>query len=500
VSAPPGPRSLEGLARAAGELVRELRGDPATLVGGIAYDSGAVQPGDLFVAVVGLSNDGHAYAGRALAAGAAAVCVERPLDLGVPELIVTDARRALARVAASFYDRPSEDLLLLGVTGTNGKTTTAYLLQSILDAAGHTTGLIGTIETRIAGEARPGVRTTPESLDLQRLLAEMRTRGVDAAAMEVTSHALVLHRIEGVRLASAAFTNLTQDHLDFHADMNEYFAAKRSLFVPESVAAGATNLDDPYGRKLLDAPVEMLGFGLSADADVRAHDVSASPSGSEFVVATPAGELEVATTLVGGFNVSNCLAACATALQAHIEPGAIEEGIARLRAVPGRFEAVDRGQPFAVVVDYAHTPDSLDNVLGEARRVALRSGGRVLCLFGCGGDRDRAKRPLMGAVAARLADIVVVTSDNPRSEDPDAIIGHILEGVVAARADGADAVIADRREAIARALALAAPGDVVVLAGKGHESGQQLADRTIPFDDRSVAARELEALGWGRRA
>jgi UDP-N-acetylmuramoyl-L-alanyl-D-glutamate--2,6-diaminopimelate ligase len=488
--------SLERLARAAGDLVVELP-TAAKSVTGLAYDAGTVRPGDLFFCIVGLRADGHEFAEQALSAGAVALCVERSLGLDVPEIVVTDTRRALARLAAEFYGHPGDDLVLLGVTGTNGKTTTAYLLESILGVAGYATGLIGTIETRVAGESRPGVRTTPESLDLQRLLAAMRERDVGAVAMEVTSHALALHRVETLRFACAGFTNMSQDHLDFHADMEDYFAAKRSLFVPERAEAGAVNVDDPYGRRLRNATgVATVGFGLADDADVRAQRVTTSSSGSEFVVSSPVGELKIATTLVGGFNVSNCLAACACALQAGIEPNAIEDGIARLHAVPGRFEAVDRGQPFTVVVDYAHTPDSLDNVLREARRMARLQHGRVLCLFGCGGDRDRAKRPLMGAVAARLADVVVVTSDNPRSEDPEAIIGAILEGVLAERPQGPDATLVDRREAIGRLLVGAWPGDVAVIAGKGHEAGQQIAGATVPFDDRVVATEVLASLGW----
>jgi UDP-N-acetylmuramoyl-L-alanyl-D-glutamate--2,6-diaminopimelate ligase len=487
---------LDALAAAAGDLLVAAPGAEMAVTG-IAFASEAVVPGDLFFCIPGTRRDGHDFAPEAVRAGAAALCVARPLRLGPPEIVVSDPRRALGRIAAAFYGHPSAELVVLGVTGTNGKTTTAYLLDSILAAAGHATGVIGTIETRIAGRARPGVRTTPESADLQALFAEMRAAGVGAVAMEVTSHALTLHRVEGVRFAAAAFTNLSQDHLDFHASMEDYFAAKRSLFTPERARAGAINVDDPYGRRLASgARVPVIGFGLARDAEVRAVDVVAGPHGTDLVALTPRGEIKVSTPLVGGFNLSNCLAACACALQADVPLGAIEEGIARLRAVPGRFEAVARGQPFAVVVDYAHTPASLDNVLREARAMAARAGGRVLCVFGCGGDRDRGKRPLMGAVGARLADVVVVTSDNPRSEDPVAIIDAILKGVVAERAEGADRVLVDRREAIGAAISAARPGDVVVIAGKGHERGQEAAGRVVAFDDREVAAEALAARGW----
>ncbi|HEY7874227.1 MAG TPA: UDP-N-acetylmuramoyl-L-alanyl-D-glutamate--2,6-diaminopimelate ligase [Actinomycetota bacterium] len=491
------PVSIDRLAAAADELLVRIDGDPSTTVTGVAYDSRAVGPGDLFFCVPGAVSDGHDWAPTAVAAGAAALCVERPTGAGGPEIVVTDARRAMALVGAEAYGRPADRLTLLGVTGTNGKTTTAFMLERILAADGRTTGLIGTIETRIAGERRAGVRTTPESLDLQRLFADMVDSGVDSVAMEVTSHALALHRVEGLRFASAAFTNLSQDHLDFHADMEDYFEAKRSLFTPERSIKGATNVDDPYGRRLLEnAGVPVIGFGAAAGADVRAEDVDLGPSSTTFTLVTPAGSRSVRIALAGHFNVSNALAAAAAGHQAGIELDAIAEGLETLGAVPGRFESVDAGQPFSVLVDYAHTPDSLDNVLRAARPLARAGGGRVICLFGCGGDRDRGKRPLMGAVAARLADYVIVTSDNPRSEDPEAIIGEILEGVLAERPDGPDVVTPDRAAAIGAGLEVAQSGDVFVIAGKGHEQGQQFADRTIDFDDRVVAREGLAGLGW----
>jgi UDP-N-acetylmuramoyl-L-alanyl-D-glutamate--2,6-diaminopimelate ligase len=484
--------TLASLASSAGDILIAAEFQDAASVTGVAYDSRAVRRGDLFFCVVGLTSDGHDHAPEAISSGASALCVERPLGLGVPEIEVSDSRIAMARLSAAFFGRPADELLMLGITGTNGKTTTAYLIESILSAAGHTTGLIGTIETRIAGERRPGLRTTPESLDLQALLSAMRERGVDSVAMEVTSHALALHRVEGVRFAAAAFTNLSQDHLDFHTDMEDYFAAKRSLFVPSRVRAGATNLDDPYGRKLIDvSDVEMISFGTAPDADVHPERVRAGPWGQEFVAITPAGDLKISTSLIGAFNQSNCLAAIAVAQQAGIAADAIESGLAAVRGVPGRFEAVDAGQPFAVIVDYSHKPAALDNVLREARGIASDAGGKVLVTFGCGGDRDRAKRPLMGAIAARLADVVIVTSDNPRSEDPNAIIDSILEGVAAERAEGPDAVIVDRREAIEALIGRARAGDVVVIAGKGHETGQRIGSTTFPFDDREVARDAL---------
>jgi UDP-N-acetylmuramoyl-L-alanyl-D-glutamate--2,6-diaminopimelate ligase len=492
-------KGIGDLADATGDLLVRLDAPRDLEVGGLSFDSRRVEPGDLFFCIPGAVTDGHRFAGAAMAAGAVATCVERSVGAG-PEIVVADARRAMALIAAEYLGNPGRSMELLGVTGTNGKTTTAYLLESILRAAGRTPALIGTIETRVGATVRPGVRTTPESLDLQRMLADFRSAGADSVAMEVTSHALALHRVEGLVFEAAAFTNLSQDHLDFHSSMEDYFEAKRSLFTKQRVRRAAVNLDDPHGRRLLaDAEVPCVGFGTAADATVRAEQVSIGPHGSDFLLSTPEGEAKITTTLVGRFNVSNCLAAAATALQAGLALPEIEAGIRALSAVPGRFESVDAGQPFGVVVDYAHTPDSLDNVLRAARDMASRAEGRVLVAFGCGGDRDRGKRPLMGAVAGRLADYVVVTSDNPRSEDPDRIIDSILEGVSAERAGGADAVMTDRSEAISHIVARAGSGDVVVIAGKGHEPGQQFADRTIPFDDREVARRALAELGWEKR-
>lgn len=484
--------TLSEIAAAAGEVVQSRAGDAR--ISGVSYDSRRVGAGDIFVCVPGHLTDGHAFASDAVARGAAALCVERRLGLGVPELVTTSARIAMGRIASFLYGHPADDLDVLAVTGTNGKTTTAFLLDAILRAAGRKTGLIGTVETRIGAGAKPGVRTTPESVDLHRLFAEMRAAGVDAVAMEVTSHALALHRVERVRFAAAAFTNLSQDHLDFHASMEDYFNAKRSLFVPGRVVAGAVNVDDPYGRRLAgEVDVPVLTFGLSPDADVRAEKVEMTPEGTSFVIVGPATEIEIETSLVGSFNVSNCLAAAATALQAGLDGPEVATGIASLSAVPGRFESVVAGQPFPVIVDYAHTPDSLDNVLRAARSLAR---GRLICVFGCGGDRDRGKRPLMGAVAATLADVIVVTSDNPRSESPEAIVGEIVEGIVGVRAAGPDAVLVDRRAAIEHALRVAVEGDVVVIAGKGHEIGQEFHDQKVPFDDRLVAAQALTSAGW----
>jgi UDP-N-acetylmuramoyl-L-alanyl-D-glutamate--2,6-diaminopimelate ligase len=370
------------------------------------------------------------------------------------------------------------------VTGTNGKTTTAFLLYAILAAAGRRPGLLGTIESRIGGERRPAVRTTPEAIDLQRDFREMLDAGDRSAAVEATSHGSALCRLDRVRFAALVFTNLTQDHLDFHGTLEQYFDAKRRLFT-ETRPPAAVNVGDEHGRQLaeeLRGKNELLTFGLTDDAELRADDLELGPRGARF----RAGGIELETRLRGRFNVENVLGAVAGARLLEIPDDAIAYGVKELRGVPGRFEAVDEGQPFAVLVDYAHTPDSLENVLRTARDLAQ---GRVICVFGCGGDRDRGKRPLMGRIATELADLAIVTSDNPRSEEPEAIIAEILAGA------GEAEIEPDRREAIARAIGEAEEGDVVVIAGKGHEQGQQFADRTIPFDDREVAREALRRLG-----
>ena len=450
----------------------------------LAYDARAARPGSLFFCVPGTRADGHEFAAAAVANGAVALVVERPLELDVPQLQVPSARAAMAVVADEFFGHPTEELQVAGVTGTNGKTTTAFLLYAILAAAGRRPGLLGTIESRVGGERRPAVRTTPEAIDLQREFREMLDAGDRSAAVEATSHGSALGRLDRVRFGVLVFTNLTQDHLDFHGTLEEYFDAKRRLFT-ETRPAAAVNVGDEHGRLLaeeLRGRNELLTFGLTDDAELRADELELGPRGARF----RAGGIELETRLRGRFNVENVLGAVAAARLLEIPDDAIAYGVRELRGVPGRFEAVDEGQPFAVLVDYAHTPDSLENVLRTARDLAQ---SRVICVFGCGGDRDRGKRPLMGRIATELADIAIVTSDNPRSEEPGAIIAEILEG-----ADGAE-VEPDRREAIARAVGEAGEGDVVVIAGKGHEQGQQFADHTIPFDDREVAREALRRLG-----
>jgi UDP-N-acetylmuramoyl-L-alanyl-D-glutamate--2,6-diaminopimelate ligase len=435
----------------------------------LAYDARAVGPGALFFCFPGSRADGHDFAVEAVARGAVALVVERPLPLPVPQVVVADARAVMAPAAAEFFGRPTEELDVVGITGTSGKTTTAFLVFAILAAAGRRPGLLGTVEARVGGERRAVVRTTPEAIDLQRVFREMLDAGDGSCAIEASSHASTLHRLDCVRFSALVFTNLSQDHLDFHGDMESYFEAKRRLFLEGSPPA-AVNLGDEYGRRLAAELPDALTYGFSHDAAIG-----------------PDALAGVELRLRGRFNEENALAALAAARLLGVGDDAIKRGLESVRGVPGRFEAVDEGQPFAVIVDYAHKPAALENVLRAARDLA--SGNRVLVVVGAGGDRDRGKRPQMGRIASELADIAIVTSDNPRSEDPDEIIVEIVAG-----AQGGVDVEPDRAVAIARAVELARPGDVVVIAGKGAEQGQELADRTIPFDDRDAAREALRAM------
>jgi UDP-N-acetylmuramoyl-L-alanyl-D-glutamate--2,6-diaminopimelate ligase len=447
----------------------QVVGDTQVEIDDLAYDTHAVGPGALFFCIRGTRFDGHELAESAIEKGAAALVVDRPVASRVPQLVVADTRDAMASAAAEFFDHPTRELEVAGVTGTNGKTTTAFLLHSVLDAAGRKPGLIGTIESRVGGERRPAVRTTPEAIDLQRSFREMLGAGDRSCAMEATSHGSAFGRLEGIRFASLAFTNLTQDHLDLHGTMDAYFEAKRRLFI-ENRPPAAINVGDPWGRRLAEERPDALTYGFADDAALRPEALDG-----------------IDLKLKGRFNVENALAAMASAQLLGVQEDAVVRGLEALDGVPGRFETVDEGQPFTVVVDYAHTPDSLQNVLVAARDL---DSGRVICVFGCGGDRDREKRPMMGRIASELADQAIVTSDNPRSEDPGAIIEEIVAG-----AGGELEVVPDRREAIAHAIETAAAGDVVLIAGKGHEQGQQFLDRTVPFDDREVAREALRRLG-----
>ncbi len=491
-----------------GEIDFEAAGVEIT---GLAYDSREVAPGDLFFCVSGFRSDGHQFAPEAVRAGAAALVVERPLGLGVPEVLVASARAAMAPAAARFYGDPARRLRVVAVTGTNGKTTTAYLVRALLEAAGEQCGLLGTVKSVIGGEDRQVARTTPEAIDLQEDLRAMLDGGDSACAMEVSSHALELRRVDAIGFAAAIFTNLTQDHLDFHASMEDYFNAKRRLFVPDAGSPdgptpgfSAINVGDPYGRRLAGETEGALTFAVEAPADYTATDLRCGLDGCSFTLETAKGRRAVSLPMPGRFNVANALGALAAAHALVGQLDTLVQALERGVHVPGRFEPVDAGQPFAVLVDYAHTPDSLENVLRAARDVAHAHGaaGRVLCVFGAGGDRDRGKRPLMGEIAARLADVAIVTSDNPRSEDPERIIEEIMDGVEAAAgevgsyagATGNISAIADRRVAIEQTISCARPGDVVVVAGKGHEQGQEFAEgRKIPFDDVAVARSALDA-------
>jgi UDP-N-acetylmuramoyl-L-alanyl-D-glutamate--2,6-diaminopimelate ligase len=438
----------------------------------LAYDTRSVVPGALFFCVPGARADGHDFAAEAVERGAIGLVVERELALPVPQLVVPDARAAMAVAAADFFGRPSEELVVAGVTGTNGKTTTTFLLYSILEAAGLRPGLLGTVESRVGGEIRPAVRTTPEAIDIQRMLREMLDAGDHSCVMEATSHGSEQRRLDRIRFDVLVFTNLTQDHLDFHGTMERYFEAKRRLFL-EGRPPAAVNSADEWGLKLLTDRPDALTYGFAPDAEVGPDALDG-----------------IDLRLRGRFNVENALGAMAAARLLGVDDVVIARGLEAVPGVPGRFASVDEGQPFEVVVDYSHTPDSLENVLRAAREM---TEGRVICVFGCGGDRDRGKRPVMGGIASRLADVPIVTSDNPRSEEPEAIIEEIVAGME----PGAE-VDADRRSAIARAVELAEPGDVLVIAGKGHEQGQEFKDgRKVPFDDREVAREALRRLRVG---
>jgi UDP-N-acetylmuramoyl-L-alanyl-D-glutamate--2,6-diaminopimelate ligase len=450
----------------------------------LAYDTRTVTSGALFFCIRGDRVDGHDLAWEAIERGAAALVVERTLDVDVPQLVVPSTREAMAIAADVFFGEPTTQLDVAGVTGTNGKTTTAFLLRGVLEAAGRRPGLVGTVEWQVGQKTRSAPFTTPEAIDLQRLFREMLDSGNRSAAVEASSHGAALNRLDRVRFGALVFTNLSQDHLDLHGTMEDYFAAKRRLFTGAQPPPAAVCVDDEWGRRLaadLDdahrAP--LVTFGLADGAEVRADQLQLGAQGSRF---TAAG-IEIETSLRGRFNVVNILGAVAAGLLLDVDEDEIAEGIAGVTGVPGRFEAIDEGQPFAVIVDYAHTPDSLATALDTARGL---TSGRVLVVFGAGGDRDRGKRPLMGRVAADHSDIAIVTSDNPRSEDPLAIIEDVLQGT------GLDVEIdPDRRSAIARAISLAEDGDVVLIAGKGHEQGQDIAGVVTPFDDRDAARDAL---------
>jgi len=479
--------------------VLELVGDRDVEVTSVTHESRRVAPGALFACVPGARTDGHDHAGEAVAAGAVALLGERALALGVPEAVVSNTRVALGPVAARFFGTPSRSMRCLGVTGTNGKTTTTYLLEAIARAAGERVGVVGTTGARVDGVVMPLEHTTPEAPDLQALLAQMRDADVGVVAMEVSSHALAQHRVDGTHFAAVCFTNLSHDHLDFHGDVASYFGAKARLFSPAFAEIAVVNLDDEHGRALLSraasSGLRVVTYAIDdSGADVRATDIEVQRDGTRYTLNDDivGCSTSIESRLLGRFNVANALAAAATARAIDIEFDAIGRGLGGDLVVPGRLEPVVGGQPFTLLVDYAHTPDALAQALAAARAIA--DGHRVIVVFGCGGDRDPGKRRAMGSVAASGSDLAVVTNDNPRSESPAQIAAEVLAGTAGASAEVV--VELDRRAAIRAALAAALPRDVVLLAGKGHEATQTAMGTTVPFDDRVVALDEMRGLSW----
>jgi len=485
-----------------GELLERVQpvetgADQNTDVTSLVYDSRRAENGCVFFAIEGENTDGHLFVEDAIRRGAIAIVSEReaPGELATRWVRVRKIRRALSEAARRFYDDPDLKLQLIGITGTNGKTTTAYLLNSIFEAAGTRTGLFGTVEYRLGTHVISATNTTPESLDLAAFLHELVAGGAGAAVLEVSSHALAQERVWGVHFSAAVFTNLTRDHLDYHHDFEHYFAAKRRLFeglgIPPPELA-VINVDDEWARRLLAIPnPRRMTYGMESKADVGVKRYSQNLTGLSATLATPSGDIEIESGLLGRANLMNMLAATATALGVGVPVEKIQLGIRALRAVPGRFEKVDEGQPYLVVVDYAHTDDALQNVLEAAREITRE---RLIVVFGCGGERDRTKRPLMGEVAGRLCDLAILTSDNPRSEDPILIMNDVLVGLQ--RTSKPYIAEVDREKAIRKALSEAREGDIVVLAGKGHETYQVLKDRSVPFDDREVARRALREMGF----
>ncbi len=476
-------------------------GDHNIHLTGLHYDSRQVRPGFLFVAIKGYQTDGHLFVNDALERGAVAVITEQelPLPPHIAWVRVQNSRRALAQLAARYYNHPSHHLRLLGITGTNGKTTTAYLIKSVLEAAGMRTGLLGTLGNYMGKRLIKAGLTTPESLDLQFILHDMLNHGAQAAVMEVSSHALALHRVEGAEFAAAVFTNLSQDHLDFHRDMEHYFNSKVQLFTnlkqreQRKSPYAVINGDDPYGQRMAQLiSVPVITYGCNSNCQVKVRDINLAPKGTSCEVIWPGGAKKLKLRLTGMFNIYNFLAAFAAALQEGIDPELIADTLTQVEGVPGRFEQVHQGQPYAVVIDYAHTPDGLENILQAVRQITT---GRLLVVFGCGGDRDKSKRPLMGRAVARLSDYSIITSDNPRSEDPQTIIEDIIPGFKDVPGAAYEHLV-DRRQAIAAALNMARPGDAIVIAGKGHETYQIIKDKTLPFDDRQVVREELAAQGY----
>lgn len=500
-----------------GVEVKRVVGENRMEIAGVAYHSQEVRQNFLFVAIRGMEVDGHRFIGEAIRRGAAAILQEEGESFdGITSIFVPNSRKALARVASNFYGDPSARLCLVGITGTNGKTTTSYLIESILKKAGYVTGVIGTINYRYGQKVIPAMNTTPESLDLQRILREMLENGVSHVVMEVSSHGLDLDRVSGCHFDGAVFTNFTSDHLDYHRTLEQYFQSKRRLFrecLMESRKEGrfaVTNADDPKGEEIVrDVRRPIFRYGLDHSSDISATGVNLSFEGISCRVRTPQADFPIHSRLTGRFNLYNILAAVATGYGLDLSPEVLKEGVEAVEGVPGRFEKVANRKGIHVIVDYAHTQDALERVLSGLKETLSFSEerGKIITVFGCGGDRDRTKRPLMGEVAARYSDLVILTSDNPRTEDPHAILNEIEEGVrslmteawreteqEAGREQKGYLKIADRREAIRTALRLAQKGDVVLIAGKGHEDYQIIGKRRLPFDDRLEVRRALEEL------
>jgi UDP-N-acetylmuramoyl-L-alanyl-D-glutamate--2,6-diaminopimelate ligase len=477
----------ERLSRLAGLVDGRLFGPDDPVIVDVTHDSRQVGAGSLFVAVRGMVVDGHGFIDQAMSMGASAVVCEEPIVLSIPHILVEDARASMAKLAAAVHRQPSHDLAVVGVTGTNGKTSVSFILESMLRSVGRMTGLIGTITTRIGDEQIPTLRTTPESTDFQRLLREMANRGAEVVVTEVSSHALRLGRVDETRFAVVGFTNLSQDHLDFHADMEDYYQSKRMLFDPRFSDVGVICVDDDWGSRLVnDTAIRVRTVSMGTDADLTAKIVTRSLSGIELMVTFPDSDRRnVVVPLLGDFNAENALVAAGCALELGLSADEIVEGLSQASPAPGRFELVSGEDPIRVIVDYAHTPDGIGAAIASVREL---SEGTVIAVIGAGGDRDRAKRPLMGA-SGSAADVLIVTSDNPRTEDPGAIIGEIMAGVSSTES----IAIVDRRTAIEAAVNRAADGDVVLVLGKGHERSQEIGDRVLPFDDRLVSRTALAA-------
>ncbi|MGB9814289.1 MAG: UDP-N-acetylmuramoyl-L-alanyl-D-glutamate--2,6-diaminopimelate ligase [Thermovenabulum sp.] len=471
--------------------IKSVRGNQNVIIEDVQYDSRKVRKNSLFVAITGFKDDGHKYLNDAIEKGSSAVVVEKEVDVknnDILYILVENSRKALSTISDYFYKSPSKKMKIVGVTGTNGKTTTTYLVKSILEHSGLSAGVIGTLGIYINGELFPSERTTPESLELHKTFYEMQRRGINFVSMEVSSHSLKLSRVDDVAFEVGVFTNLTQDHLDFHADFEDYYCSKRKLFDLSKKAA--INIDDLHGKRLIkEIKIPYVSYAIENNADIKAEDVNISEDGVSYNIIYNGQKIKVNYQVPGKFSVYNSLAAISAALLLGIDLKTSVEAIGKVKGVPGRFEPIKEGQDFSVIVDYAHTPDGLENVLNTIKTFAK---GRIITVFGAGGDRDRAKRPKMGKIVSELSDYFIITSDNPRSEDPEKIIEDIEEGVIKTKPYEK---IVDRRQAIKKAIEMAEKNDVVLIAGKGHENYQIIKDRVIPFDDREVAREFLKMRG-----